>query len=103
MLRPGIAEAFARDLELFLWLAVLIERLQPALRRLKPVEVVATLAEIVAFEMDLRFEAAAASELAENFAGDPDFRVPHIDWSRTGRGVLTRSGWKGCASTTEPG
>jgi ubiquinone biosynthesis protein len=89
VLRPGVAEAFARDLELFLWLAVLIERLQPALRRLKPVEVVRTLAEIVAFEMDLRFEAAAASELAENFAGDPDFRVPHIDWSRTGRGVLT--------------
>ena len=31
VLRPGIAEAFARDLELFLWLAGLAERLQPAL------------------------------------------------------------------------
>jgi ubiquinone biosynthesis protein len=40
-------------------------------------------------EMDLRFEAAAASELAENFAGDPSFRVPRVDWSRTGRNVLT--------------
>ena len=89
VLRPGIVEAFSRDLDLFLWLATLGERLQPVLRRLKPAEVVQTLAEVVQFEMDLRFEAAAASELAENFAGDPDFRVPQVDWRRTGRSVLT--------------
>ena len=40
VLRPGIARAFARDLDLFLWLAQLTERTQPALRRLKPVEIV---------------------------------------------------------------
>jgi ubiquinone biosynthesis protein len=89
LLRPGIARAFARDLELLTWLGQLIERTQPALRRLKPVEVVRTLVEIVGFEMDLRLEAAAASELAENFAGDPGFRVPRVDWPRTGRVVLT--------------
>jgi ubiquinone biosynthesis protein len=89
VLRPGIARAFARDLDLFLWLARLIERTQPGLRRLKPVEVVNTLAESVQLEMDLRFEAAAASELGENFAGDPSFRVPRVDWLRTGRTVLT--------------
>jgi ubiquinone biosynthesis protein len=89
VLRPGVAAAFARDLDLFLWLAGLIERLYPPSRRLKPVEIVQTLAEVVNFEMDLRFEAAAASELGENFAGDPSFRVPRIDWARTGRGVLT--------------
>jgi ubiquinone biosynthesis protein len=89
VLRPGIAAAFARDLDLFRWLAAWLERLQPGLRRLKPVEVVRTLAEIVRFEMDLRFEAAAASELAENFAGDLGFRVPRVDWPRTGRVVLT--------------
>jgi len=89
VLRPGIIEAFARDLDLFLWLAALGEWLQPMLRRLKPVEVVETLAEVVRFEMDLRFEAAAASELAGNFAGDADFCVPRVDWQRTGRSVLT--------------
>ena len=89
VLRPGIARAMARDLDLFLWLAHLAERTQPALRRLKPVEVVETLTQSVQLEMDLRFEAAAASELAENFAGDPSFRVPRIDWLRTGRTVLT--------------
>jgi ubiquinone biosynthesis protein len=89
VLRPGIARAFARDLDLFLWLARLSERTRPALRRLKPVEIVQTLAQSVRFEMDLRFEAAAASELAENFADDPSFRVPRVDWLRTGRSVLT--------------
>jgi ubiquinone biosynthesis protein len=89
VLRPGIATAFARDLELLMWLGELIERRRPTLRRLKPVEIARTLAKSVEIEMDLRFEAAAASELAENFAGDPGFRVPRVDWRRTGRGVLT--------------
>jgi ubiquinone biosynthesis protein len=89
VLRPGIAAAFARDLDLFFWLARLIERTQPALRRLKPVAVVHTLAETVRQEMDLRFEAAGASELRENFSEDPSFRVPRVDWLRTGRQVLT--------------
>jgi ubiquinone biosynthesis protein len=89
VLRPGIAGAFARDLDLLRWLADLIERTRPAMRRLKPVEIVRTLAQSVELEMDLRFEAAAASELAENFAGDSDFHVPKVDWRRTGRGVLT--------------
>jgi ubiquinone biosynthesis protein len=89
VLRPGIKAAFARDLDLFLWIADLVERTQPALRRLKPVAVVETLADTVRLEMDLRFEAAAASELRQNLEGDPDFRVPDIDWRRTSRQVMT--------------
>lgn len=88
VLRPGIEEAFARDLDLFYWLAWLAERAQPSVRRLKPVEVVRTFAESVAIEMDLRMEAAAASELARNFADDPAFHIPAVDWRRTARRVL---------------
>ena len=40
-------------------------------------------------EMDLRLEAAAAGELAENFIDDPGFRVPAVDWERTSRRILT--------------
>src|SRR3954452_18504887 len=54
VLRPRVARAFARDLELFLWLAQLPERTTPQLRGLKPVEVVATFTESVQLEMDLR-------------------------------------------------
>ncbi len=90
VLRPDIERAFARDIDLMRWLAGLIDRTQPKLRRLKPVQVVETFAETVRMEMDLRLEAAAASELAENFIGDPTYRIPSIDWRRTARRVLTQ-------------
>ncbi len=92
ILRPGIEDAFARDLDLFYWLAGLARlaaRGRADLRRLKPMAVIDTFAETVRTEMDLRMEAAAASELAENFTGDSSFRVPRIDWRRTAQRVLT--------------
>ncbi|HER27547.1 MAG TPA: 2-polyprenylphenol 6-hydroxylase, partial [Rhodospirillales bacterium] len=61
VLRPGIEQAFARDLELFSWVAELVEAARPEFRRLRPVASVATLADTVKLEMDLRFEAAAAA------------------------------------------
>ncbi|MCG8508642.1 MAG: 2-polyprenylphenol 6-hydroxylase, partial [Rhodospirillales bacterium] len=89
VLRPGIESAFAADIELFLCVAQLVEAAKPDWQRLKPVESVRTLAETVAMEMDLRYEAAAADELRENFEDDERFHVPQIDWQRTGRRVLT--------------
>ncbi len=90
VLRPGIEIAFKRDTDLLLWVAELIERTQPRLRRLKPVEIVRTFAATMRVEMDLRLEAASATELRENFAGDPNYRVPEIDWLRTGKRVMTQ-------------
>ena len=89
VLRPGVERAFRRDIDLFYWLAENAERLQPALRRLRPVDVVRTFHETVDLEMDLRLEAAAASELREQFEDEPTYRVPEIDWQRTQRRVLT--------------
>ncbi len=96
VLRPGIEQAFRKDLGLFRWVAKLVERARPDLRRLKPVEMIETIAETVEMEMDLRFEAAAGAELADNFATDPDFMVPEIDWGLTAARVLTSdwvTGW----------
>jgi ubiquinone biosynthesis protein len=89
VLRPGVQAAFARDLGVMLWLAEAAERWFPRLRRLKPVEVVATFAETVRQEMDFRLEAAAAQEVQENFAEHSRFRVPAVDWQRTSEHVLT--------------
>jgi ubiquinone biosynthesis protein len=91
ILRPGVERRFHSDLGSFYLAARLAERLHPASRRLRPVVVIDTLAEWVRLEMDLRLEAAAISEMAENVAksGDPGFRVPKIDWSRTSARVLT--------------
>ena len=88
VLRPGVAAAFARDLDLLLWLAERIEQWRPEWQRVHPIEIVRRLHESVEFEMDLRLEAAAAAELAENFKDDPWFRVPRIDWSRTAKRML---------------
>jgi ubiquinone biosynthesis protein len=90
VLRPGIEEAFQADIELLLWMAYLIERTQPRLRRLKPVEVVQTFAATVSVEMDLRLEAASAAELRQNFLGDTTYRVPDIDWRRTAKRAMTQ-------------
>ncbi len=87
--RPGVEAAFERDVELLFWLAEVANRTQPGLRRLRLTESVTAFADTVAMEMDLRFEAAAASELGENFADDDTFRVPEVLWPLTGRNVLT--------------
>ena len=89
VLRPAIEKAFERDLDLFYWMAELVERTQPRFRRLKPVDSVRAFADVVRVEMDLRMEAAAAEELGENFADDPGYRAPAIDWDRTAQRVLT--------------
>ena len=70
VVRPGVREQFARDLQ-----AMRVRRPPRSstscrdARRLRPQEVVETLARSVAIEMDLRLEAAALSELAENTQG----------------------------------
>jgi ubiquinone biosynthesis protein len=89
ILRPGIEEAFARDLELFQWIADTIERRAPEMRRLRPREMVETVKNSVYFELDLRYEAASAVELKQNMADEPGFYIPEIDWNRTTDAVLT--------------
>ncbi|MEX0955207.1 MAG: 2-polyprenylphenol 6-hydroxylase [Rhizobiaceae bacterium] len=89
VIRPGVRRRFNNDLEGFFLAARLQERYIPSSRRLRPVEVAQTLAQTTKIEMDLRLEAAALSELGENIANDPGFRVPWVDWRRTGRDVVT--------------
>ena len=89
ILRPGIEADFARDFEAFGFAANVGERLFAEARRLRLKAVVKTLAVSVALELDLRMEAAAASELAQNTRNDEGFRVPLLDWSRTSARVLT--------------
>ncbi len=89
VLRPGVERRFKIDVDAFTFVARHAETISAEARRLRLVEVVETLERSVAIEMDLRFEAAALSEMAENTRDDPDFRVPTVDWDRTARDVLT--------------
>ena len=89
VLRPDVEGRFRRDLESFYLAARMAERFAPASRRMRPVAFVDTLALSVKEEMDLRFEASAAAELAENTKGDAGFRVPGIEWEFVSKRVLT--------------
>ncbi|RVU18680.1 2-polyprenylphenol 6-hydroxylase [Methylobacterium oryzihabitans] len=88
VMRPGVRERFTRDIQAMRFMARVVEWMRPEAERLRPREVVETLARSVLMEMDLRLEAAAVSELAENTRGDEDFRVPRPIWEFTARDVL---------------
>nr|WP_205520768.1 2-polyprenylphenol 6-hydroxylase [Propylenella binzhouense] len=88
VLRPDVRRRFTRDLASFYSAARWMEQFAPEARRLKPVAVVETLHRSVILEMDLRLEAAAISEMAENVAEESDFRLPALAWEVTGRDVL---------------
>ncbi|MBB1491715.1 2-polyprenylphenol 6-hydroxylase [Paracoccus sp. MC1854] len=92
VLRPGIAAAFRRDIDAFHFAAGLIERLSPASRRLRPRDVIGHFESTVMGELDLRLEAASASEFAENTREDAGFSVPLPHWDLSGRRVMT-SDW----------
>jgi ubiquinone biosynthesis protein len=89
VLRPDVAARFRRDLTDFFFVARQAEIYSAEARRLRLVEVINTMSRSVTMEMDLRLEAAAMSEMAENTREDPDFRVPTVDWDRTTHNVLT--------------
>jgi ubiquinone biosynthesis protein len=89
VLRPGIEEEMARAIETYEWAAAQVEALGGELARLRPRQVIATFRQWTLRELDLRREAASASELAEGMEAEPDFVVPTIDWQRTSRRVMT--------------
>ncbi len=90
VLRPNIEAALEKDITLMRWIARVVERRRPVLRkRFKPREVVETFAASIHTELDLRFEAAAAEELKHNTRHDPDFYVPRVHWELSHKRVLT--------------
>jgi len=89
ILRPNVEHQLARDMGAFFFAARFAERFVDGADRLRPVALVQTLADSVELELDLRVEAAAASEFGENTKDDIGFRVPAIHWDRTSQRVLT--------------
>ncbi len=89
VLRPGIREKFAADIETYEWAAAHLEALGGEATRLRPRLVIANLKRWTLRELDLRREAASASELAEAMHAYEGYRVPGIDWDRTNGRVMT--------------
>ena len=94
VLRPGVEQDFARAIDTYEWAAAQIEALDARngggeIARLQPRLVIETFKRWTARELDLRREAASASELGEAMAAEPGFVVPAIDWQRTTGRVMT--------------
>jgi ubiquinone biosynthesis protein len=89
VIRPGVTEQFNRDIQTYEWAAAHIEMLGSEAARLRPRLVIANMKRWTARELDLRREAASASELAEAMEALPGYRVPEIDWDRTTGKVMT--------------
>ena len=89
VLRPGVEKRFRVDIDSFYFIARTLETLLPSTRRLRPTAVVEHFEGVVLAEMDLRLEAASASEFHDNTRDDPLFRVPEIRWDLSGRRVMT--------------
>src|SRR3569833_1894668 len=80
VVRPGIQNIIARDIELLYVVAALAERYWSEGRRLRPSEVVAEYEKTIVDELDLLREAANASQLRRNFELSPLLYVPEVYW-----------------------
>ena len=89
VLRPGVEEEFAKAIDTYQWAAAQVEAMGGELSRLRPRLVIETFKRWTARELDLRREAASASELAEAMTAQPDYVIPEIDWQRTTTRALT--------------
>ncbi len=89
VLRPGIREKFAKDIQTYEWAAAHVEEMGGEAMRLRPRLTIANFKRWTNSELDLRREAASASELAEEMSGVGGYRVPNIDWDRTNGRVMT--------------
>jgi ubiquinone biosynthesis protein len=92
VLRPGIVRAFRKDIDAFYLAASAIEFLSPSSRRLRPTDVISHFEGVVMGELDLRLEAASASEFHANTIDDAGFQLPQVKWPYSGRNVMTL-GW----------
>ncbi|MEO6041853.1 MAG: 2-polyprenylphenol 6-hydroxylase [Croceibacterium sp.] len=89
VLRPGIRERFAADIDTYEWAAAHLEGLGGEARRLRPRLTIENFKRWTLRELDLRREAASASELTEAMRGFEGYCIPSVDWDRTNGRVMT--------------
>lgn len=89
VLRPGIREKFEKDITTYEWAAAHLEGMGGEAERLRPRMIIANFHRWTNSELDLRREAASASELSESMKAITGYAIPAIDWDRTNGRVLT--------------
>jgi len=88
VIRPGIEQIIGRDVEILYLFARFAKRYSKQARRLRPVEVIDEFRKTLLDELDLRREAANASQLKSNFQDSDLLYVPEVYWDYTRRSVM---------------
>lgn len=106
VLRPGVERRVAKGLDSMRLAARIVHRLVPAARRLEPSAFVETIARSMDLELDMRLEAAAASEMKDVMEqsaaeGAGHMRAPGVVWDGVGKRVLTLE-WAEGLPMTDP-
>ncbi|HBV12161.1 MAG TPA: 2-polyprenylphenol 6-hydroxylase, partial [Brevundimonas sp.] len=101
VLRPGVERRVAQGLDAMRLGAKLVDRFVEPARRLEPRAFVEIIAQSLQLELDMRLEAAAASELAEVMAKDGYMSAPAVVWDGVGKRVLTLE-WASGLPMTDP-
>lgn len=101
VLRPGVERRVAQGLDAMRLAARLVHRFVPPARRLEPQAFVETVGRSLQLELDMRLEAAAASELGDVMAAGGHMSAPKVIWDGVGRRVLTLE-WAQGMPMTDP-
>lgn len=88
IIRPTIRPVVKQDLSIIKTMASLADRYWPQSRRFKPREIVQEFQQNLFDELDLRREAANASQLRRNFMHSPLLYVPEIYWDYASSNML---------------
>ena len=104
VLRPNVERRVARGLDAMRLGARMTHWLVPMARRLEPRAFVETIARALELELDMRLEAAAASELGDIMKkaaadGGGHMTAPAVVWDGVGKRVLTLEWAQGLAMT----
>ena len=102
ILRPGIERKLELELSAMRRAARAIEGVSSESRRLRPIAFTETIATSMMRETDLRLEAGGADEMCAVHEKTGYFRIPKVDWERSGRRVLTAE-WIEGTPLTAPG
>ncbi len=88
ILRPDIRKSMQNDMDVLFMLAGFVEKFSRFADRLQPKLFMKTVARAVILELDLRLEAAAASELSEAAEETGLFLVPEIFWDYSSKNIM---------------
>ncbi len=101
ILRPNVETLINRELRAMSRAARTVEKVSVESRRMEPVAFTQTVSASMNRELDLRLEAGGADELRQLAFEDGYFHIPAVDWTRTGKRILTTD-WVEGLPLTDP-